>query len=165
MPLLQYFGFVGPALIMLLLGVNWMLPPSTTEYIQGTLDRPSIRISSIETLPERIVFDTSLPQIAPSPIGEVSAILRLQSAFEFAQITPGQLPTFSKLAEVVMTQVNASKYITGKSLVGRRTTSKAHLMIAKKSNVREVKSSTVPPVRTTFLHDIAGRFGQMFKVN
>ena len=60
MPLMKYFGFVGSALVLLLLVMNWVLPEPTTEPIHGSIERPSIRISSIESLPERVVFDTSM---------------------------------------------------------------------------------------------------------
>jgi len=44
---------------------------------------------------------------------------------------------------------------------------KNHLVIAAVKNhpVREAEQDTKPPVKTTFLEDIAGRFGQMLKVN
>jgi hypothetical protein len=67
MPLMRYFGFVGSALLLLLLGLNWLLPQSVSEPLVSGSDRPAILISSAEKLPERVVFDTSLPTIIPPP--------------------------------------------------------------------------------------------------
>ena len=67
MPLLRYFGFVGTALLTLLLVSHWLLPGSTAEPVRSDIDRTFIRISSIEKLPEKVVFDTSVPYVAPTP--------------------------------------------------------------------------------------------------
>jgi hypothetical protein len=67
MPLMKYFGFVGSALLLLLLGLNWLLPQAVSEPIVADSNRPAILITSAEKLPERVVFDTSLPTIIPPP--------------------------------------------------------------------------------------------------
>jgi hypothetical protein len=67
MPLMRYFGFVGSALLLLLLGLNWLLPQAVSEPLVSGSDRPAILITSAEKLPERVVFDTSLPTIIPPP--------------------------------------------------------------------------------------------------
>ena len=94
MPFMKYFSFVGSALVLLLLAMNWVLPEPAAEPVLGFMERPVIRISSIETLPERVVFDTSTPHIAPPPSVMRGAGQPLQSAFTFEQMTPGSLPTF-----------------------------------------------------------------------
>ena len=65
MPLMKYFGFVGSALVLWLLAMNWLLPQPSAEPVRGSINLPLIRISSIEKLPERVDFDTSMPNIAP----------------------------------------------------------------------------------------------------
>ena len=40
-----------------------------------------------------------------------------------------------------------------------------HIAAVKNFPAREAKEDTKPAVKTTFFDDIAGRFGQMFKVN
>ena len=100
MPLMKYVVFVGSALVLLLLAVNWLLPDPTVEPVYSSIERPVIRISSIETLPERVVFDTSMPHVVPPPSVMRVVVPPLQSAFTFEQITPGLLPTFSILAQV-----------------------------------------------------------------
>jgi hypothetical protein len=67
MPLMKYFSFVGSALLLLLLGLNWFLAQAVSEPIGADIDRPVIRISSDEKLPDRVIIDASLPTIVPSP--------------------------------------------------------------------------------------------------
>jgi hypothetical protein len=89
MPLKLYFGYVGSGLLTLLFGLNWLMADPPIKAGRAEASKSSIRISSIERLPERIIFDTRTPQPAP---GVVRAIQR--SAFVFAQITPGPLARF-----------------------------------------------------------------------
>ena len=65
MPLINYFVFVGSALLLLLIGLDWSLPQPAPEPISSFADRPTIRIASVEHLPERVVIDTNLPMIVP----------------------------------------------------------------------------------------------------
>jgi len=171
MPLMKYFGFVGSALVLLLLAMNWLLPEPTAEPVRASIERPVIRISSIETLPERVVFDTSMPHIVPPPSVMRVVVPPLQSAFTFEQ---GLLPTFSILAQVTPKKPITAKRDPAIKVVTNRVAPQAHiaavknhLVIAAVKNhpVREAEQDTKPPVKTTFLEDIAGRFGQMFKVN
>ena len=120
MPLLRYFGFVGTALLTLLLVSHWLLPESTAEPVRGNIDKTFIRISSIEKLPEKVVFDTSLPYVTPPPrvapprTVAAAAVLPLyaapvRSAFAFVQITPGPLPGFTKASYVVASGPGSGK--------------------------------------------------------
>jgi hypothetical protein len=165
MPLLRYFGVVGPALLMLLLAVNWLLPDSLPEPAHASIERPAIRISSIEKLPERVVFDTTLPPIALPPKAIPIAVQPPQSAFTFVQITPGPLAAFSKLAEVAPKQPIIVKHDPARKLAARRVPPPPPSAAAKNHNLREAQVNAKPPIRTTFLADLAGRFGQIFKVN
>jgi hypothetical protein len=56
MPWMKYFGFVGSALVLLLFLMNWLVPEPASEPVHASIDRPAIRIRSMETLPERVVF-------------------------------------------------------------------------------------------------------------
>jgi hypothetical protein len=165
MPVMNYFVFVGSALVLLLLAMNWLLLDPTAEPVYSSIKRPVIRISSIETLPERVVFDTSMPYMAPPPSVMRVAAQPLQSAFTFEQITPGLLPTFLILAQVTPKKTTTAKRDPAKKMVTNRAAPQAHTAAVKNYPVREAEQDTRPPVKTTFLEDIAGRFGQMFKVN
>ena len=65
MPLIKYFGFVGSALVILLFGMSWCFPQPVPDPIPGSIDRPVIRISSVEKLPDRVDIDTRLQTIVP----------------------------------------------------------------------------------------------------
>ena len=166
MPLMKYLVFVGSALVMSLLGMNWFLPDPTTEPVYSSTERPVIRISSIQTLPEKVVFDTRVLLQPPSvtPVASHS----LPSAFTFEQISPGSLPAFSALSEVA--QVNPKKTIISKrepakKVVTNRADPQVPIAAAKNYPVREAEQNTRAPIKTTFLDEIADRFGSMFKVN
>ena len=168
MPLMKYFGFVGSALVLLLLVTNWLLPESASEPVHGGIERPVIRISSMETLPERVVFDTSRPIIAPPPSIMRVASQTLPSAFAFEQITQGLLPTFSvpaEVAQVIPKKTIIAKREPAKKVVTNRAAPQAPIAATKNYPVREAEQDTKPPIKTTFLDEIAGRFGSMFKVN
>jgi hypothetical protein len=64
---MKYFGFVGSALVLLLIGLGWCLPQQVADPTGGSADRPAIRIASAEHLPERVIIDTSLPTIVSPP--------------------------------------------------------------------------------------------------
>ncbi len=185
MPLMKYLVFVGSALVLLLLAMNWFLPDTTAEPVYSSTERPVIRISSIQTLPEKVVLDTSRPYMAPPPSVMRVAAQPLQSAFTFEQITLGLLPTFSIVAQVTPKKTIiakrepakiSAKRDPAKKVVANRVAPKAHIAAVKNYPVREAErdtkppiktaeQDTKPPVKTTFLDDIAGRFGQMFKMN
>jgi hypothetical protein len=137
MPLIKYIVFVGSALVLLLLSMNWLLPDPTAEPVYTSAVRPVIKISSIETLPEKVVLDnTTLAQVAPKTITEKR---------DPAKIT--------------------AKRGSAKKVVANRGAPQVHIAAVKNFPAREAKEDTKPAVKTTFFDDIAGRFGQMFKVN
>ena len=182
MPVMKYFVFVASALVLLLLAMNWLSPDSTAEPVHSSIQRPVIRISS--TLPERVVFDTSVPYMAPPSSVIRIAARPLQSAYTFEQITPGSLPAFSTLAQITPKTITekrdpvkiAAIRVPAKKKVADRVAPQGPIAAAKNYPVREAERDTEPPtkpgerdsqppVKTTFLDDIAGRFGQIFKVN
>ena len=174
MPLMKYLVFVGSALVLLLLAMNWLLPDPTAEPVYTSTVRPVIKISSIETLPEKVILDNSMPYMAPPSNVMRVAARSLPSALTFEKITPGLLPAFSTLAQVtpktIIEKRDAAKITAkrepAKKVVANRVAPQAHIAPVKKNYpVREAERDTKPPVKTTFLDDIAGRFGQMFKVN
>jgi hypothetical protein len=184
MLLMRYFGFVGSALVLWLLAMNWLLPAPSAEPVRSSINLPVIRISSIEKLPERVVFDTSMPYMAP-PSSLIRVTERpLQSAFTFEQITPGSLQALSTLAQVTPKTITekhdpaklTAKRDPAKKVLANRVAPQVPLAAVRNNPVREAKPDTKAPiktaerdnqplVKTTFLDDIAGRLGQMFKVN
>jgi len=71
MPLARYFLLVGGALLALLLVAGAGLPLLPVVE-QAETQRPKIRIHTEMKLPERVVFDTSMPAVT-RPLGPVTA--------------------------------------------------------------------------------------------
>jgi hypothetical protein len=69
MPVARYFLFVGGALLALLLAINALFPQQAVVASQApsSVDKTVVRIRSDQKLPERVVYDTSLPTIVPPP--------------------------------------------------------------------------------------------------
>jgi len=71
MPLARYFLLVGGALLVVLLVAGAWLPLLPVVE-QAETQRPKIRILTEMKLPERVVFDTSMPAVT-HPLGPVTA--------------------------------------------------------------------------------------------
>jgi len=67
MPIGRFIIWVGTSLLALLFVADWCLPKSLPEPARDAIDKPVIRIASIQQPPERIVIDTSQPTIVPPP--------------------------------------------------------------------------------------------------
>jgi hypothetical protein len=159
MPLLKYFGFVGSALLLLLLALNWLLPEVKTESVNADAQKPVIRISSIEKLPEKVDIDTNLSTIVPSLTMIAIEPPVLQSPFVFVQITPGSLPSFSTATPVATTaEAAVTPRVTKQS---GRAAAKSH------SNASTDRAAPAAPViRLSLIDDMRSRFGQSsFKLN
>ena len=125
MPVARYFLFVGGVLLALLFALNAYLPKST-EVARAESDLPVIRIHSDRKWPERVVFDTNRPLVAPvqvatteaSPpapaIAEASANARQREAF--AQLQPSD----AKLLNVSEAKQPASKLPPKRKIAKRR---------------------------------------------
>jgi hypothetical protein len=63
----RYFLFVGGALLALLVAAGSFVPtePAPIQSASG-IDKSIVRIRSDQKLPERVVYDTSLPTILPA---------------------------------------------------------------------------------------------------
>src|ERR1700680_24068 len=98
MPLVRYFFFVGGALLALLFVFDAYAPKlPVADRTETAIDLPVIRIHSDRKWPERVVFDTSIPNLAPvqtakadvpAPVtaADVSGKARVREAF--AQLQP-----------------------------------------------------------------------------
>jgi hypothetical protein len=65
MPIGRYIAWVGASLLAFLFVADWYLPKSLPEQARDAINRPVIRIASVQHPPERIVIDTSQPTIVP----------------------------------------------------------------------------------------------------
>src|ERR1700738_4492129 len=73
MPIGRCIAWVGASLLALLFVADWFLPKSLPEPAGDAINKPVIRIASIQQPPERVVIDTSQPTIVPPamPVGDV----------------------------------------------------------------------------------------------
>ncbi|MDR3489452.1 MAG: hypothetical protein P4M05_31745 [Bradyrhizobium sp.] len=100
MPLARYFFFVGGVLLALLFISDWVLPSlPVTERVDTGIHKSSLRIDSDRKWPERVVFDTSIPSIAPvqtattedaatPPAAGAAADISAKARDAFAQLEP-----------------------------------------------------------------------------
>jgi hypothetical protein len=161
MPLLRYFGFVGSALLVLLFGLNWYLPQPAAEPVGAVADRPVIRISSIEKLPEPVVIDTSLPTIVPPP-----------TALEFAERWPEETKVVEAKPLPKPTILNAGDGAAkAKKLARREPLQKVAArrppvpVNGEPANSERVQA-VAPVTRVSLLDIIKERLGQsLFKLN
>jgi hypothetical protein len=108
MPLARYFVFVGAALLALLFVVDAEMPSSTTvntaeaNTANTSSDLSAIRIKSDRKWPDRVDFDTRIPQraavqtarngnqaTAPAKVADSSAPANVRESF--AQLAPSDL--------------------------------------------------------------------------
>ena len=75
MPVARYFLFVGGVLLALLLAINALVPAdlAVASHAASSIDKSVVRIKSDRKLPERVVYDTSLPTIVPPKVVTVQA--------------------------------------------------------------------------------------------
>jgi hypothetical protein len=104
MPVARYFMFVGGALLALLFLIDAYVPSQAVvaSHAASSIDRNVVRIRSDQKLPERVVYDTSLPTIVPPPskvqvaaapqppvAGDATAQARVRNTF--AQFVPADV--------------------------------------------------------------------------
>ncbi len=106
MPVARYFLFVGGVLLALLVAIDALVPQQAIVASQAapSVNKTVARIRSDQKLPERVVYDTSLPTIVPppsmtaqvaapaaapaSPLAGATAQARVRETF--AQFVPGE---------------------------------------------------------------------------
>ena len=67
MPVARYFLFVGGVLLALLFALDAFAPPQVAVASNSapSIDKTVVRIRSDQKLPERVVYDMTLPTIVP----------------------------------------------------------------------------------------------------
>jgi hypothetical protein len=102
MPVARYFLFVGGVLLALLFAVDALAPQqvAVASSTAPSVDKAVVRIHSDQKLPEKVVYDTSLPTIVPPaaavqvavaptvPAAEIAAHARVRETF--AQFVPAE---------------------------------------------------------------------------
>jgi hypothetical protein len=148
MPIGRYITWVGASLLVLLFLANWFLPQSVAAPTGEEINRPMIRISSVQQPPERIVIDTNLPTIVPPPTLAADAIPdepppQVQS---YASITPHATVTGveKKKSKAKKRQVN--------EVAAKQPSSARTIVVASSSS-----ATVAPPTRWSFASIASGR--------
>jgi hypothetical protein len=111
MPVARYFLFVGGVLLALLFALDAFAPQqlAVADNTAPSINKTVVRIRSDQKLPERVVYDTSLPTIVPpaaasqitaapaAPAADVSAQAQVRDTF--AQFVPAEAKKFEKQHE------------------------------------------------------------------
>lgn len=163
MPLMRYFGFVGSGLVLLLVGIGWWFPQSVPDQMGSDTERPAIRISSVEHLPERVMIDTNLPTVTPpsQPTTTDFAQQRLQRSFAELNAIPISVAP-KAIAEVIAKTKPAAKREAKKKVVTHRAA--PPLTIAPAPT--HIVPAAPPDTRMSFLETLKERLGQtIFKFN
>src|SRR6478736_3674212 len=111
MPVARYFLFVGGLLLALLFALDAFAPQQMAVAVNTTpsINKTVVRIRSDQKLPERVVYDTSLPTIAPpaaasqiaaansAPAADVTAQAQVRDTF--AEFVPSEAKKLEKQPE------------------------------------------------------------------
>ena len=134
MPVARYFLFVGGVLLALLLAVDAFSPQqvAVASNTAPAIDKTVVRIRSDQKLPERVVYDTSLPTIVPpaatvqvaaapaAPTPEATAQARVRDTF--AQFVPAESkklePQVQRKRKVAKVRVNPTVRVAQQSQFG-----------------------------------------------
>jgi hypothetical protein len=148
MPIGRYIAWVGASLLVLLFVANWFFPQSLAEPAGDEVNRPVIRIVSIQQPPERIVIDTNQPTVVPPTTLIADAIpdeppAQLQS---FASIT-----SHAPVTGVEKTKAKAKKRQVNE-IAARQPASTRIAMVANSS-----PPTIAPPTRLSFANIISGQ--------
>ena len=159
MPLLRYFGFAGSALVILLFGLSWCFPQPVSEPIRSGIDRPVIRISSVEKLPDRVDIDTSLQTIVPPPI--VPAFAERWPVADSVEITGAIVENSGSKPTTASAGVSKKQRLAKKEVLKKLAAQRAAPPVSKS---REQAAASV--ARLSLLDILRDRFGQnIFKLN
>ena len=131
MPIGRYIAWVGASLLVLLFVANWIIPQSLAEPTGDEVNRPVIRIASMQQPPERIVIDTNLPTIVP-PLS--------QAANAIPDEPPPQVQSYTSIvSHMPVTGVEKKKQKAKKKQVNEtRLQPNNHLRVAARRRLRRL---------------------------
>jgi hypothetical protein len=93
MPIVRYMVWVGASLLALVLLANWCFSEAPREAAHEAIDKPVIRIASVQQPPESVFIDTNQPTIVPPPMPVEDAIPEAPSPLQsYASVGPPPVP-------------------------------------------------------------------------
>ena len=104
MPIARYFLFVGGVLLALLVAIDALFPQQSAVVSQAaapSMDKTVVRIRSDQKLPERVVYDTSLPTIVPPVVTAKAATPPAPAVTPVAADNPAQARMRETFAQLV----------------------------------------------------------------
>lgn len=148
MPIGRYIAWVGTALLVLLFVANWFLPQPLAEPTGDEVNRPVIRIASMQQPPERIVIDTNQPTVVPPPTPIADAIpdeppAQVQSSAAITSLAP--------VTGVEKTKAKAKQRKVNE--VAARQPASTRITVAANSSPPTI----APPTRLSFANIISGQ--------
>ena len=133
MPVARYFMFVGGALLAMLFLIDAYVPSQAliASHAAPSIDRSVVRIRSDQKLPERVVYDTSLPTIVP-PISKVQVAAAPQPPM--ASEVPAQARVRDTFAQFVPVDVKKHDQQTQRKRRVVRTQANPPLRLAQQAH-------------------------------
>ena len=110
MPVARFFLFVGGVLLAVLFALDAFAPQqmAVADNTAPSINKTVVRIRSDQKLPERVVYDTSLPTIVPpvamtriaaAPAAPADVSAPAQARDTFAQFVPAEAKKLEKQPE------------------------------------------------------------------
>jgi hypothetical protein len=149
MPIGRYIAWVGASLLVLLFAADWCLPKPLPETAGNGINRPVIRIASVQQPPERIIIDTSQPTIVPppTPVGDAAQ----------SEPSPPPLQSYASAAS----PATVAQFDQKKRKITKRQQAKVAAYQPPLASTPAVASgssaTTVPLTRLSFADIISGR--------
>jgi hypothetical protein len=154
MPILRYIVWVGTSLLALLLVANWFLPAPPQQVAHEAIEKPVIRIASVQRPPDSVFIDTDQPTTVPPPMPSESAISDVPSPLQaYASVDPPP----------VTAGVDRSKPMDLK----RQRAKVATLQVPSvRTHVvpNGGQAATVPPTKLSFLDILSGARKSLFNL-
>jgi hypothetical protein len=154
MPILRYIVWVGTSLLALLFVANWFLPDPPQEAAHETIEKPVIRIASVQCPPESVFIDTSQPTIVPPPMPSESAVPDVPSPLQaYASVDPPPVT-----ADVDRKKPKDLKRQRAKIATYQSPSVRTHVVAGGD------QAPTVPPTKLSFLDILSGAGKSLFNL-
>jgi hypothetical protein len=153
MPIGRYIAWAGALLLVLLFVADWYLPKYSSEPPGDPIEKPVIRIASVQQPPERVVIDTTQPIIVTAAAPDEPTITSEPSPVNSYASGPS-LPPMAPLPIVVEVDKKRTKVTQrkGPKIAANQPPSKPTLVPAIAS-----AATTVPKTRLSFEDIISGQ--------
>jgi hypothetical protein len=153
MPIGRYIAWAGALLLVLLFVADWYLPKYSSEPPGDPIEKPVIRIASVQQPPERVVIDTTQPIIVTAAAPDEPTITSEPSPVNSYASGPS-LPPMAPLPIVVEVDKKRTKVTQrkGPKIAANQPPSKPTPVPAIAS-----AATTVPKTRLSFEDIISGQ--------